>query len=209
MGVGVRRRAASRKKARGRSGAPKRQSRGADSVHPAPPGLSWLRTVAVVERPLCHALRRHNSTSDGFRTPVCRCGSRSRLTIWCVIAGGHALLVRDMIDRSVLTHELLAGIAIVHLLSLVSELARPGAVRFEGHRHHVRGEARKGRPRPKPAISWGSWTGWRSRSSIYVTTARTRCQPCCTTWTPPPSPAAVPRAGGGLRSLPTWINGMQ
>ncbi|MFF3001073.1 hypothetical protein ACFVTC_42140, partial [Streptomyces sp. NPDC057950] len=33
------------------------------------------------------------------------------LTSWCVIAGGHALLVRGMVDRSVLTHPLFTGVS--------------------------------------------------------------------------------------------------
>ncbi len=62
------------------------------------------------------------------------------------MAGGHALLVRGMADRSVLTHPLFTGISTAHLSSLIAELARPGVVGLEGRRFQTRGGARRRAP---------------------------------------------------------------
>lgn len=56
-----------------------------------------------------------------------------------MIAGGHALLVRGMADRSVLTHPLFTVVSRAHLASLVAELAGPWVVGVEGRRFRARG----------------------------------------------------------------------
>ncbi|MFE2943150.1 hypothetical protein ACFXKG_29475, partial [Streptomyces sp. NPDC059255] len=38
-------------------------------------------------------------------------GLQELLTSWCVIAGGHALLVEGTVDRSVLAHPLFTGVS--------------------------------------------------------------------------------------------------
>lgn len=60
-----------------------------------------------------------------------------------MIAGGHALLVGAMADRSVLAHPLFTGISTAHLSSLTVELARPRVIAVEGRRYQARGGARK------------------------------------------------------------------
>lgn len=63
-----------------------------------------------------------------------------------MIVAGHAVLVRGMADRSVLSHPLFTGISVAHLSSLVAELARPWVVGVEGRRFQARGGARKRAP---------------------------------------------------------------
>lgn len=63
-----------------------------------------------------------------------------------MIAGGHALLVKGTVDRSVLAHPLFTGISWAHLSSLTAELARPWVAEVEGRRHQVRGGARRRAP---------------------------------------------------------------
>jgi hypothetical protein len=51
-----------------------------------------------------------------------------------------------MVDRAVLAHPLFTGISMVHLASLVEELARPWAAAAEGRRGRVRGGVRRRAP---------------------------------------------------------------
>lgn len=60
-----------------------------------------------------------------------------------MIAGGHARVVRGMVDRTVLAHPLFTGVSMAHLASLVEELARPWAAAVEGRRFQQRGGVRR------------------------------------------------------------------
>ncbi|ROQ36200.1 DDE superfamily endonuclease [Streptomyces sp. PanSC19] len=58
-------------------------------------------------------------------------------------AGGHALPVKGMVDRSVLAHPLFTGVSRPHLSPLVGELTRPWVAGDGGRLHQARGGARK------------------------------------------------------------------
>lgn len=127
------------------------------------------------------------ATEHPIRLPARIAGeSPAVVTSWCVIVGGHALLVKGMVDRSVLAHPLFTGVSRSHLPSLVAELAGPRVAGVEGCRHRARDEAGKRAPGAGARHRLVFVDRLVATLTTCVTTSRTRSCPSFVKWTVPP-----------------------